>query len=72
MIFLIYLVIRYGPFITRIFEERPMFLPLRVTPEDLGEPVSFTDRRMGFGSRAPTWRGGARTASGSWSSATST
>ena len=39
--FLMYLVVRYGRFITRIFEERPLFLPLRVTPLDLGEPVTF-------------------------------
>jgi pimeloyl-ACP methyl ester carboxylesterase len=36
--------VRYGPFILRIFEERPMLLPLRVTPEDLGEEVSFPTR----------------------------
>jgi len=41
VIFLLYLLIRYGPYITRIFEERPMFMPLRLTPEDLGEAVSF-------------------------------
>ena len=40
-VFLIYLVVRYGRFITRIFEERPLFMPLRVTPSDLGEPVTF-------------------------------
>lgn len=41
VVFLTYLVLRYGPFITRIFEERPMFLPLRISPGDLGEPVTF-------------------------------
>jgi pimeloyl-ACP methyl ester carboxylesterase len=40
--FLIFLVFRYGPVIGRIFEVRPVFLPLRVTPEDPGETVSFT------------------------------
>jgi uncharacterized protein len=40
--FLVYAVIRYGPVIERIFEVRPVFLPLRVTPEDVGETVSFT------------------------------
>ena len=40
-VFLFYLVVRYGRFITRIFEERPLFMPLRVTPSDLGEPVTF-------------------------------
>jgi pimeloyl-ACP methyl ester carboxylesterase len=39
--FLIYLVIRYGRFITRIFEEQPLFMPLRIIPTDLGEPVTF-------------------------------
>ena len=41
VIFLVYLVLHYWPFITRIFEERPMLMPLRLTPEDLGESVSF-------------------------------
>lgn len=40
-LFLIYAVIRYCPVIGRIFEERPMFMPLMVTPDDLGESVSF-------------------------------
>jgi pimeloyl-ACP methyl ester carboxylesterase len=38
---LIYLVLHYGPFVVRIFEERPVFMPLRVTPSDRGETVSF-------------------------------
>jgi len=42
LIFLIYAVFKYGPVIGRIFELRPVFLPLRVSPEDLGEPVRFT------------------------------
>jgi pimeloyl-ACP methyl ester carboxylesterase len=41
VVFLTFLMIRYGPVITRIFEERPMFLPLRVRPGDQGEPVIF-------------------------------
>ena len=40
--FLTYLVVRYGPVISRIFEDRPVFLPLQITPDDLGEPVDFT------------------------------
>jgi pimeloyl-ACP methyl ester carboxylesterase len=40
--FLIWASLRYGWAIDRIFEERPVFLPLRVEPGDLGEPVSFT------------------------------
>jgi uncharacterized protein len=42
LIFLIYAIFKYGPVIGRIFELRPVFLPLRVTPEDLGESVKFT------------------------------
>ncbi len=42
LVFLVYAVFRYGPVIGRIFEVRPVFAPLRVTPEDMGEPVSFT------------------------------
>jgi pimeloyl-ACP methyl ester carboxylesterase len=38
----VYLVIQYGPVISRIFEMRPVFLPLQVTPEDSGEQVEFT------------------------------
>ena len=37
-----YLVVRYGAVISRIFETRPVFLPLQVTPEDSGEDVPFT------------------------------
>lgn len=39
---LVYLVIHYGPVISRIFEMRPVFLPLQVTPGDTGEQVAFT------------------------------
>jgi len=39
--FVIFAVFRYCPVISRIFVERPVLLPLRVTPEDVGEPVSF-------------------------------
>jgi pimeloyl-ACP methyl ester carboxylesterase len=40
--FLIWASLRYGWAIDRIFEERPVFMPLRVVPEDEGESVSFT------------------------------
>jgi pimeloyl-ACP methyl ester carboxylesterase len=40
--FLVYVTIRYSPIVGRIFEEKPMFLPLRLTPEDQGETVRFT------------------------------
>jgi uncharacterized protein len=40
--FLILAVNRYCPVIGRIFEERPLFMPLRVTPKDLGESVTFS------------------------------
>jgi alpha-beta hydrolase superfamily lysophospholipase len=40
--FLVYIVHRYVPIVGRIFEEKPMFLPLRVAPpEDAGEEVRF-------------------------------
>ena len=39
--FVIYAVIRYAPVISRIFEEKPMFLPLRVGAEPGGEEVRF-------------------------------
>jgi pimeloyl-ACP methyl ester carboxylesterase len=40
--FLVWASIKYGSVIDRIFEERPMFLPLRVAPDDPGEAVSFS------------------------------
>ncbi|MDR3618149.1 MAG: alpha/beta fold hydrolase [Paludisphaera borealis] len=39
--FLIFAVFRYCPVISRIFLERPVLLPLRLIPEELGESVSF-------------------------------
>jgi pimeloyl-ACP methyl ester carboxylesterase len=39
--FIVVVQIRYGQFITRIFEERPVFLPLRVPAADQGEPVTL-------------------------------
>lgn len=39
--FLLYCIWAYCPVIRRIFEERPMFLPLKLTPEDVGEPSEF-------------------------------
>jgi uncharacterized protein len=39
--FLIYVVVKYSPIVGRIFEEKPMFLPLRVAPVDGGEEVRF-------------------------------
>jgi pimeloyl-ACP methyl ester carboxylesterase len=39
--FLVYAAIRYSPIIGRIFEEKPLFLPLRVPPEPGGEDVRF-------------------------------
>jgi pimeloyl-ACP methyl ester carboxylesterase len=40
--FLIYAVIRYTPIIARVFEEKPLFFPLRLTPEPGGQDVQFT------------------------------
>ncbi|WP_337177575.1 alpha/beta fold hydrolase [Paludisphaera sp.] len=39
--FLLYCIWAYASVIRRIFEERPMFLPLKLTPEDVGEPAEF-------------------------------
>src|SRR4029077_8971117 len=39
--FVAYLIVRYTPIIMRIFEEKPMFLPLRVPPRSDGEDVRF-------------------------------
>jgi len=41
-LFLIHCARKYAPIIARIFEERPLFLPLRVAPEPNGEDVRFT------------------------------
>ena len=41
-LFVVYLIIQYTPIIMRIFEETPMFLPLRVPPRSDGEEVRFT------------------------------
>jgi pimeloyl-ACP methyl ester carboxylesterase len=37
-----YLVVHYTPIIGRIFEEKPMFLPLRLAPVGEGDDVRFT------------------------------
>lgn len=42
--FLVYAVIKYTPIIGRIFEEKPLFLPLRVPRLDEGEDVRFRTR----------------------------
>jgi pimeloyl-ACP methyl ester carboxylesterase len=39
--FLIYVWVRYSPIVRRIFEEPPVFAPLRVAPEPGGEEVRF-------------------------------
>ena len=39
--FLIYAAVRYAPIIGRIFEEKPLFLPLRLPAEAGGEEVQF-------------------------------
>jgi pimeloyl-ACP methyl ester carboxylesterase len=36
-----YLIVHYTPIISRIFEEKPMFLPLRLAPTGEGEEVRF-------------------------------
>jgi alpha-beta hydrolase superfamily lysophospholipase len=40
--FLVYAAVRYAPIIGRIFEEKPLFLPLRLDPKERGEAVRFT------------------------------
>ena len=40
-IFALYMVVRYTPVIVRVFEEKPVFLPLRTEPEPGGEEVGF-------------------------------
>ena len=38
---LLYVMVRYSPIVARIFEEKPMFLPLRVPRTHDGEDVRF-------------------------------
>jgi uncharacterized protein len=40
--FLAYALIRYTPIIARVFEEKPLLIPLRLPPEPGGEDVRFT------------------------------
>jgi pimeloyl-ACP methyl ester carboxylesterase len=40
-VFLLYVYIRYAPIILRIFEEKPLFFPLRTRPSGDGEDVRF-------------------------------
>ncbi len=42
--FLLYVHLRYTKIVGRIFEEKPLFLPLRVTPTTDGEDVRFPTR----------------------------
>jgi len=44
-VFMIYVILRYSPIVARIFEEKPMFLPLRVARTHDGEDVRFPTRR---------------------------
>ena len=44
-VFLIYVILRYSPIVARIFEEKPMFLPLRAARTHDGEDVRFPTRR---------------------------
>lgn len=41
IIFVVYVIIRYSPIVARIFEEKPLFLPLRVARPADGEDVRF-------------------------------
>ncbi len=40
-LFLLYTALRYAPIIGRIFEEKPLFLPLRLAPSTDGEDIRF-------------------------------
>lgn len=40
--FLLYIVVRYTPHIVRVFEEKPLFLPIRVAPTSDAEEVRFS------------------------------
>ena len=42
VVLLAYLIVRYTPLIGRVFEEKPMLMPLRLPPRDDGEAVRFT------------------------------
>lgn len=42
--FLTYIWVRYSPIVRRVFEEPPVFAPLRVAPETGGESVRFPTR----------------------------
>ncbi|WP_235905100.1 alpha/beta hydrolase [Tautonia marina] len=39
--FVVYILVRYTPYVSRIFEERPVFFPLRVDPLPEAEEVTF-------------------------------
>ncbi|HKI20227.1 MAG TPA: alpha/beta fold hydrolase [Isosphaeraceae bacterium] len=41
LVLVLYLTIKYTPKIVRIFELQPLFVPLRVSPFEMGEPVDF-------------------------------
>ena len=57
-LFVIYLTVKYSPIIGRIFEEQPLFLPLRVSPGERGRAGRVRDRRRARRSPAPTCRPG--------------
>lgn len=38
---MVYLAVRYVPVINRIFQEQPLFFPLRLTPKEQGDSVAF-------------------------------
>jgi pimeloyl-ACP methyl ester carboxylesterase len=41
-VFLIYITCKYSPLVSRLFLTAPPFLPLRLNPRDVGEPVEFS------------------------------
>lgn len=56
--FLIYVWVRYSPIIVRVFEQPPVFAPLRMEPEPGGEEVRFraADGLELVGTYFPTWK----------------
>jgi pimeloyl-ACP methyl ester carboxylesterase len=42
MLFFLYILLKYTPLISRIFQAQPRFLPLKVRPTELGETVEFS------------------------------
>jgi pimeloyl-ACP methyl ester carboxylesterase len=42
VLFVVFVTIKYSPIVSRYFQHQPPFMPLRVSPSDVGETVDFT------------------------------